>query len=1142
MEPRPVWHQFQVYTPFPWTVVWLRVFLQLAVIGSLTGLFTRPFSSCHASVFVPHALTCSTTTTPPLCYSDTSHVIRRYTSKQILAIRPAPLDPSLAPHLRDLGIGFHLKKRRSTRGGKRKQRKIKVVTFSNRSTDLSSPFLDDFTADSEVGAAFQRPRSRQASRNLLPVSLSTNKQKVDNASKSLRVGTFNAQSLGPTVQHKRVAVAEFIKDESIDILFIQETWFREKGSEPMIAEIAPAGYTAKSFPRSNFGGGLAFIFRDSLSDHIGFSTDFCFTHTTFELCQLSLHINSQIINFFNIYRTCPSKKNKLTARTFFSEFHDFLDFINTLKNPTIILGDMNFHFDKIDNPHVSEVISLLDSCSFVQLVNESTHVKGHILDWLMCRIEDDLILSTHVSEQLSSDHFTVVSDLNIKCPTASSKFRETRKVSAINRDDFRRDISADITIASCPTAEAFDTALVAALDKHAPRVEQRIRTQKNDPWFPDVKEELEEAKRKRRQAERKKAKNKGITIFQQIYSQAKNFVTSIVVKAKTSFYSSEISNCSNSKQIFDISNKILGKSQNSPLPTHIPISQLPNSFCEFFISKVSKIRSDLDDLSLGTLSADTVTPCSHVFDHFIPVSEEDVRKTILSSKPTTCPLDPIPTPLLISNLDILLPIITNFINDSLVSGIFPDIFKTAVVRPLLKKSNLDRNNLKNYRPVSNLSFLSKIIEKLVLQQIFGYLNSNQLLPQNQSAYRPNHSTESALLKVTDDILLALDKGDVTVLTLLDLSAAFDTVDHKILFSTLQSHFGIFGTALSWFRSYLTNRSQSVFINDLKSDSQILHFGVPQGSVLGPILFLLYTKPLLASIDSKNIQNQSFADDTQLYRSSKPCDVTNSIDEIQSCITDIRQWMGENKLKLNDDKTEAILFHTNKSFSDNSKPDSIVVGNSSIYFSPSARNLGYIITQDMSLDAHISHICRTAYIAIRQISSIRHYLSLHATKILVCSFVLSRLDYCNSLLSGCTQHNINKLQKVQNSAARLVTRTRKRDHITPILQSLHWLPIHARIEYKISLLCHNFFTSSAPHYLSSCLSIYSPARNLRSASDSRILVKPSVRTKSFGQRSFSFSAPLIWNALPREIRYIDNTPSFKRALKTHLFRKCYDTVN
>ena len=232
--------------------------------------------------------------------------------------------------------------------------------------------------------------------------------------------------------------------------------------------------------------------------------------------------------------------------------------------------------------------------------------------------------------------------------------------------------------------------------------------------------------------------------------------------------------------------------------------QLPDAFCDYFISKVTKIRNDLDCLSANvSSSASQTTACDQIFSTFRPVSEEEVRKIILKSKPTTCPLDPIPTPLLIEFLDQLLPTITGIMNQSLASGDFPTLFKTAVVRPLLKKSNLDRNNLKNYRPVSNLSFLSKILEKIVLAQIFEHINSNSLLPHNQSAYRPHHSTESALLKVCNDILLALDKGKVTTLALLDLSAAFDTVDHDILFQTLYIHFGISGSALSWFKSYFS---------------------------------------------------------------------------------------------------------------------------------------------------------------------------------------------------------------------------------------------------------------------------------------------------------------------------------------------------
>ena len=316
------------------------------------------------------------------------------------------------------------------------------------------------------------------------------------------------------------------------------------------------------------------------------------------------------------------------------------------------------------------------------------------------------------------------------------------------------------------------------------------------------------------------------------------------------------------------------------------------------------------------------------------------------------------------------------------------------------------------------------------------------------------------------------------------------------------------------------------------------FGVPQGSVLGPVLFLMYMKPLSLLLERRAIDNQSFADDTQLYKTVRPSDVVSAVQVMQSDIEEVGSWMAHSKLKLNDDKTEALLIHNQKTALSSSFPSSVHVGTSDIQFSPSARNLGYILSSDLSIDKHILHTCRSAYTALRQISSIRSYLTVSATKVLVCAFVLSRIDYCNSLLAGCPKHAIDKLQRIQNSAARLVLRAKKRDHITPLLYSLHWLPVKARIEYKLSVLCHNFFSDSCPVYLSALLSVYSPARNLRSSSDTRTLSIPRVRTKTFGERAFSFCGPKQWNSLPADIRSISNTDTFKKALKTYLFKLYY----
>ena len=208
-------------------------------------------------------------------------------------------------------------------------------------------------------------------------------------------------------------------------------------------------------------------------------------------------------------------------------------------------------------------------------------------------------------------------------------------------------------------------------------------------------------------------------------------------------------------------------------------------------------------------------------------------------------------------MDILIPIILLIINKSLQNGCVPDCFKTAVVRPLLKKSTLDPLICKNYRPESNLSYLSKLLERVVADQLVNHLNSNSILDKYQSAYRTGHSTETALLKVLNDALVDINSGHLVLLVLLDLSAAFDTINHQLLLRRLKSSSGINETALQWFESYLTNRSQTVLVGSSFSDKSELVCGVPQGSVLGPILFSLYTSDLGRLIESFNIGRQFF---------------------------------------------------------------------------------------------------------------------------------------------------------------------------------------------------------------------------------------------------------------------------------------------
>ena len=277
------------------------------------------------------------------------------------------------------------------------------------------------------------------------------------------------------------------------------------------------------------------------------------------------------------------------------------------------------------------------------------------------------------------------------------------------------------------------------------------------------------------------------------------------------------------------------------------------------------------------------------------------------------------------------------------------VLNIALVKPLLKKANLDPNYLKHYRPVSNFPFLSKVLERIVLKQFLQHLRSRGLLEPFQSAYRKCHSTETALLRVVNDLLRASDSGCVSILSLLDLSSAFDTTDHNILITKLRSTFGCSGTVLEWFISYLCCRTQSVFVGH-ESTTSVLKCGVPQGSVLGH-LFTLYTHPLSTVICQSGLSYHFFADDSQLHKSSLPSDFPVLACCLKDCIEDVAEWMADSKLKMNDDKTELMAIGTRSKLSQvipNLAPMSI--SGCDIPFSQSVRNLGFYLNETLSMDA------------------------------------------------------------------------------------------------------------------------------------------------------------------------------------------------
>ena len=296
-------------------------------------------------------------------------------------------------------------------------------------------------------------------------------------------------------------------------------------------------------------------------------------------------------------------------------------------------------------------------------------------------------------------------------------------------------------------------------------------------------------------------------------------------------------------------------------------------------------------------------------DEFSSVSEDEVRRIILESSNASSKLDPILTSLVKPCCHELAPIIAEIINLSFSEGIVPNHWKIALVLPLLKKFGLDFM-FENFRPISNLPFVAKSAEKATISQLSIHCAANAPFPEYQSAYRKYHSTETALLKVQNDILLSMDRQEVTLLVLIDLSAAFDTIDHAILLETLEKDFGVTGNALKWLTSYLSERKKTILIKDHESEVFNLQSGVPQGSCLGPVLFILYVAGLFKIIDKHLPNAHTYADDTHIYHSFRP-DTSLSQDaalkSIENCVADIRAWMLSNRLLINYSKTE-LNYH------------------------------------------------------------------------------------------------------------------------------------------------------------------------------------------------------------------------------------------
>lgn len=511
------------------------------------------------------------------------------------------------------------------------------------------------------------------------------------------------------------------------------------------------------------------------------------------------------------------------------------------------------------------------------------------------------------------------------------------------------------------------------------------------------------------------------------------------------------------------------------------------------------------------------------------LSECDVKKNILAITSNSVGSDSISRKMIIPLLDILTPVLTSIFNTSISTCTFPSIWKDAEIVPLPKKTN--PTSLSEYRPISILPFLSKALERLVHQQLSSFLVKHRLLNPMQSGFRPGHSTTTALVKITDDIRSNMDNQRLTVLTLLDFSNAFNTVDFDILCDILRS-LNISPEVADWFLSYLQGRRQRVKLNDSYSNWSTVNTGVPQGGVLSPLLFSIFINSLCNVITSFY---HLYADDLQIYSHSTVHNLSQCVSRINNDLLAIGKWSKAYGLHINPNKSKAIIIGSSKLLCriDKSELPPVTFNGFTIPYSENVRNLGVIFDQHLSWGPQICEISRRLFASVGSLRRLRNLLPIPTKIALAHSLLLPILDYADTCYLDITEEQLNKLERIQNLCIRFIFGLRKYDHISEFRKKLKWLPIRLRRNAHIlNLLYSILFNPFTPSYLKERFQFLGDTHERCLRSDSNFLLAIPSHSSSFYDKSFTVQASRLWNTLPLNIRRVQTLATFKKTVRKH----------
>ena len=652
-----------------------------------------------------------------------------------------------------------------------------------------------------------------------------------------------------------------------------------------------------------------------------------------------------------------------------------------------------------------------------------------------------------------SDHYGAFTSLTFNQPKTSPRYITICKQDdnslaqfkqALESSDMLSKIDKRITEDPNKTYEVLESEIIRMKDKFLPTKTVRFNKYKHkkNSWITSA---ILESIHHR---DKLYCKLKSIPKTHVTYSSYKNnfnnyskLLNKLIREAKTMYYNNEFKKYQNDiKKTWQTINTILNRDRNkSNFPSYIKVNErklinsqeIVNNFNDYFVSVGKNLASKIQPpkKTFETYLKDNILSSFS----FTLLTQSDVDKILKDFKPkTSSGSDGISMKLLKLIGDSILPILTILINQSLTTGIFPDKFKIAKVTPLIKKPNV--LEIDNFRPISLLSSISKVVEKCVFNQLYSYFENNKLLFGSQYGYRKIHSTELACLEFVDKITHNLDQGETPFCFFLDLSKAFDTLDHKILFKKLQ-YYGVNGTPLLWFKNYLNNRNQYVEMDGIKSQTKSIDTGVPQGSILGPLLFIIYMNDI--QLASEKFEAILYADDTTLSSILKTFWNSSSLeisDKINRELLLVHDWLLANKLSLNIKKTKYMIFRYPQKSAASLPNLSILIDGHKLERVDNFEFLGLTISETLSWKLHIEKMSNKISKVIGILSRCKRYLHTSVMLKIYNSLILSRINYCIT----CWGYENKRIYKLQKKALRIICKTKYNAHTDPLFISLNTL--------------------------------------------------------------------------------------------------------